>query len=49
VRVDQCVSALIAGQIPRAAFSSATRNALVQMDVFPRACVAITAAPRSRS
>ena len=34
---------------PRAVFSSAARHTLVQMDVFPRACAAISAALLSRS
>jgi hypothetical protein len=49
VRVDQCVTALRAVQMPQAAFSDPARNALVQINVFPRACVAISAALQSRS
>jgi len=44
VRVDPCASAIGAVGIPRAVFSGSARNAFVQMDLFPRAYVAISSA-----
>ena len=40
---------VINAPFPRAVFSRAARDALVQMDVFPRACAATSAALLSRS
>ena len=49
VRVDQSASARRKDEMLRAAFSGAARNELVQMDVYPRACVVVSTALQSRS
>jgi len=49
VRGDQRVSALRAVKTPQTVFSGTARNTSIHMDVFSRACIAISAALQPRS